>query len=119
MDGLSMREGGLAGGLANFQRELPGLEQVVRGDCICPSCSLLFRDDMRKYSWVAAPTMLRWRDVWAYIFSKNLPYASVYDTYAPVVGLENCRLVTFFDPEFDKFGSGNVDSALMWRFRHV
>ncbi len=60
-----------------------------------------------------------WRDVWAYIISHDLPYASVYDIYAPVVGLPNARLVTFFDPEFDKFGSQNLDGILMWRFRHL
>lgn len=59
-----------------------------------------------------------WRDVWAYIFANNLPYASVYDLYAPVVGLPNARLVTFFDPEFDKFGNRNLDGVLMWRERH-
>jgi len=60
-----------------------------------------------------------WKDVWAYIFSHDLPYASVYDLYAPVVGWENARLTTFFDPEFDKFGNSNLDGVLMWRFRNV
>ena len=60
-----------------------------------------------------------WRDVWAYIFAHDLPYASVYDLYAPVVGIQNLRLTTFFDPEFDKFGSPNLDGILMWRHRHL
>jgi len=60
-----------------------------------------------------------WRDVWAYIFSRGLPYASIYDEYAPVVGWDKVRLVTFFDPEFDKFGNSNLDGVLMWRFRHA
>lgn len=60
-----------------------------------------------------------WEDVWAYILSHNLPYASVYDLYAPVVGWDKVRLTTFFDPEFDKLGASNLDSALMWRFKHL
>lgn len=59
-----------------------------------------------------------WRDVWAYIFSHDLPYASIYNIYAPVVGWENARLTTFFDPEFDKIGASSVDGVLMWRFRN-
>ena len=59
-----------------------------------------------------------WKDVWAYIFSHDLPYASIYDRYAPIVGWDQARLVTFFDPEFDKFGSSNLDGVLMWKFRH-
>jgi len=59
-----------------------------------------------------------WQDVWAYIFSHDLPYASVYDIYAPVVGWDKVRLTTFFDPEFDKIGASNVDGVLMWRFKH-
>jgi phosphoadenosine phosphosulfate reductase len=60
-----------------------------------------------------------WKDVWAYIFARGLPYASVYDLYAPAVGWDKVRLTTFFDPEFAHLGTGNMDAALMWRFRHV
>ncbi len=51
-------------------------------------------------------------------FSHSLPYASIYDIYAPVVGWDKVRLTTFFDPEFDKLGASNLDGALMWRFKH-
>lgn len=60
-----------------------------------------------------------WKDVWACIFANNIPYASTYDIYAPVVGWDKVRLVTFFDPEFDHFGAGNVDGVLMWRFKNI
>lgn len=60
-----------------------------------------------------------WKDVWAYIFCNNLPYASIYDKYAPVVGWDKARLTTFFDPEFDKFGNSNLDGILMWRWRNM
>ncbi len=60
-----------------------------------------------------------WQDVWAYIFSNVIPYASVYDVYAPVVGWDKVRLTTFFDPEFDKFGSSNIDGVLLWRFKNL
>ena len=59
-----------------------------------------------------------WRDVWAYIWSRNLPYPSIYDLYAPVVGWENARLVTFFDHQFDFLGAPQVDGVLLWQFRH-
>lgn len=59
-----------------------------------------------------------WKDVWGYIFSHNLPYASVYGRYAPLVGLENVRLSTFFDREFEKIGAPTLDGVLMWRERH-
>lgn len=59
-----------------------------------------------------------WRDVWAYIWSRHLPYPSIYDLYAPVVGWENARLVTFFDPQFDFLGAPQVDGVLLWQFRH-
>jgi len=59
-----------------------------------------------------------WLDVWSYIFSYKLPYVSLYNHYAPLVGWDKVRLVTLFDPEFDKLGASNVDSFLMWRFKH-
>jgi len=59
-----------------------------------------------------------WKDVWSYIFSRQLPYLSVYDVYAPLIGWDKVRFVTLFDPEFDKLGTSNVDSLLMWRFKH-
>lgn len=59
-----------------------------------------------------------WKDVWAFIFGNNLPYASVYDEYASVLGWDKVRLTTFFDPEFDKLGSSNVDGVIMWRWRN-
>lgn len=59
-----------------------------------------------------------WKDVWAYIIAHGLPYASVYERYAQVVGLEHVRLTTFFDPEFAKIGAANLDGVLMWRDRH-
>lgn len=60
-----------------------------------------------------------WKDVWAYIFSHGLPYASVYDRYAEIVGLQNVRLTTFFDSEFDKLGASNIDGIVMWKFKNV
>lgn len=59
-----------------------------------------------------------WKDVWGYIFSHNLPYAPVHGRYAPLVGLENVRLSTFFDSEFEKMGAPTLDGVVMWRDRH-
>jgi len=58
-----------------------------------------------------------WRDVWAYIVSNNVPYLSYYDKYAQLLGYERTRFTTLFDPEFDKFGSENVDRFLMWKYK--
>ncbi len=59
-----------------------------------------------------------WKDVWAYIFAYDLPHASIYEKYANVLGIDKVRLVTFFDKEFDKLGSTNIDGLLMWRERY-
>lgn len=56
-------------------------------------------------------------DVWAYIVSNNLPYPSMYDVYSDVVGWDNSRFVTFFDPEFESLNCG-LDGVLMSRYRN-
>lgn len=58
------------------------------------------------------------RDIWAYIVSHNLPYCSHYDRYGELLGIENVRFATFFDPEFDKFGTSNIDGVLMSWFKN-
>lgn len=57
-------------------------------------------------------------DIWAYIVTNNLPYCSHYDRYGALLGIEQVRMSTFFDPEFDKFGAGNLDGILMTKFKH-
>lgn len=59
----------------------------------------------------------KWLDVWAYIVSHNLPYSKVYDKYAKLLGYDKARLVTFFDMEFEKFGSPYLDGFLMPKYR--
>jgi len=61
---------------------------------------------------------LKWLDVWAYIVSNSLPYLSVYDKYAKILGYDKVRLVTFFDMEFEKFGAPYLDGFLVPQFRH-
>lgn len=58
------------------------------------------------------------RDVWAYIVSNNLPYCSHYDRYGELLGIENVRMSTFFDPEMDRFGNSNIDNILMTEFKN-
>ena len=60
-----------------------------------------------------------WRDVWAYVFKHNVPVPRVYYTYAKLLGWDRVRLVTFFDGEFEKYGSPQVDSVLSWRWRNT
>lgn len=59
-----------------------------------------------------------WMDVWAYIMSNELPYASSYDAYAPILGWDRARFTTFFDPEFDKFGCSNIDGVVYWKYKY-
>jgi 3'-phosphoadenosine 5'-phosphosulfate sulfotransferase (PAPS reductase)/FAD synthetase len=59
-----------------------------------------------------------WKDVWAYIFKYSVPIPSVYYTYAELLGWDKVRLVTFFDKEFEKYGSPQVDSVLSWRWKY-
>jgi len=60
-----------------------------------------------------------WKDVWAYIVSKNLPYVSVYDKYAEVEGWDKARFTAFFSPDLDFLGKSNIDGVLMWRYRNA
>ncbi len=60
-----------------------------------------------------------WKDIWAYIISRKLPYLSFYDIYAPLQGYDKTRFVTLFDSEFNHLGAMNVDGVLMWRFKHI
>lgn len=64
--------------------------------------------------------IIHWRteDVWAYIVSNNLQYLSYYDEYSKIIPLMEIRFVTIFDPEFDKFGSSNLDGIINWRAKH-
>jgi len=61
---------------------------------------------------------LTYRDIWAYLINRGLPYASIYDRYGPVIGWDRVRLVTFFDREFEHFGSPTVDGVLMPEFKN-
>jgi 3'-phosphoadenosine 5'-phosphosulfate sulfotransferase (PAPS reductase)/FAD synthetase len=72
-----------------------------------------------KVMWECYPLQsLTARDVWAYIITNDLPYCSHYDRYGALLGIENTRMSTFFDPEFDKLGASNVDGLLMSQFKH-
>jgi 3'-phosphoadenosine 5'-phosphosulfate sulfotransferase (PAPS reductase)/FAD synthetase len=59
-----------------------------------------------------------WRDVWAYIVANDLPYLSLYDARAELVGYHRARFTTLFDPEFADVGNESVDNVLHWRWRH-
>jgi 3'-phosphoadenosine 5'-phosphosulfate sulfotransferase (PAPS reductase)/FAD synthetase len=58
-----------------------------------------------------------WKDVWAYVFEHSVPVPRVYYSYAKLLGWKNVRLVTFFDKEFEKYGSLQLDSVLSWRWK--
>lgn len=71
--------------------------------------------DIREY-WPMASWS--WLDVWAYIVSHGLPYLSVYDQTAPVIGYDQVRFCTLFDPEFTHM-AGALDGVLHWRWRNL
>lgn len=75
---------------------------------------------VKKKRWVEVHPIFNWswRDVWAYIFKHNIKIPSVYFKYAPAIGWEKTRLVTFFDQEFEKYGSPQIDSYLMFKHRN-
>jgi len=60
-----------------------------------------------------------WKDVWAYVFKHSVPVPQVYFSYAKLLGWRNVRLVTFFDKEFEKYGSPQLDSVLLWRWKTI
>jgi len=59
-----------------------------------------------------------WRDVWAYIVTHKLPYLSLYDQRAELVGYDLVRFTTLFDPEFEHLGALAIDNFLHWRYRN-
>jgi len=59
-----------------------------------------------------------YRDVWGYILSRELPYLTIYDRYGPLVGWDQARLVTFFDKEFECYGSPVLDGVMMPEFKN-
>lgn len=59
----------------------------------------------------------RWRDVWAFLVSRGIPYPSTYDARAPLVGWDKARFVTFFDPEFEHLGGMVQDKFQFWKVR--
>jgi sulfate adenylyltransferase subunit 2 len=61
----------------------------------------------------------RWLDVWAYIVTRGLPYLSLYDARAELVGYDRARFTTLFDPEFADIGGDTIDNVLHWRYRHI
>lgn len=58
------------------------------------------------------------RDIWAYIVSHDLPYCSHYDRYGEILGIENVRFSTFFDPEMVARGVATLDNILMPEFKN-
>ncbi|MCI4407506.1 MAG: phosphoadenosine phosphosulfate reductase family protein [Thermofilum sp.] len=63
--------------------------------------------------------LFTWRDIWSYIFKHRVPVPTVYLRYAKALGWDKVRLVTFFDKEFEKYGSPQLDSVLSWKWKHT
>lgn len=60
-----------------------------------------------------------WRDIWAYIIIFKLPYLQQYDIKAKLLGsYEFVRFVTFFDSEFESYGSIEQDKFLFYSNRN-
>jgi phosphoadenosine phosphosulfate reductase len=59
-----------------------------------------------------------WRDVWAYIVSRDLPYPKLYDVYGPLLGWDKARFVNFFSKRFENFGSPYLDGFFFPQYRN-
>lgn len=70
--------------------------------------------------WISAPLKeLRTEDIWAYILSNNLKYASNYDRYGPLVGWTKARFTSMFSNAMTPKGGGIViDSALFPEYKY-
>lgn len=70
--------------------------------------------------WISAPLKeLRTEDIWAYILSNNLKYASNYDRYGPLVGWTKARFTSMFSNAMTPKGGGIVvDSVLFPEFKY-
>jgi 3'-phosphoadenosine 5'-phosphosulfate sulfotransferase (PAPS reductase)/FAD synthetase len=63
---------------------------------------------------------LTWKDVWGYIISNKLPYLSIYDKYADLVGWNKVRFTHLFSKGLLHWGgSYYLDGFLMPEFRHI
>lgn len=83
-------------------------------------CKRRAKIDKHNVMWEVYPIAdWSWLDVWAYIVSNDLPYPRVYDLYAPLLGWDKARFVTFFDMEFEKFGAPYLDGFLQPQYRFV
>jgi 3'-phosphoadenosine 5'-phosphosulfate sulfotransferase (PAPS reductase)/FAD synthetase len=59
-----------------------------------------------------------WRDVWAYIVSRNLPYPRLYDVYGPLLGWDKARFVNFFSKRFENLGAPYLDGFFFPQYRN-
>ena len=95
-----------------------GYRHHLRGIRRDESCSRAARGRIvRRDKWVEVHPIYEftWRDVWAYVFRRNIPFPRIYEERARLVGWENARLVTFFDREMEARGSTAVDKLTAWR----
>lgn len=56
-----------------------------------------------------------WRDIWAYLIWRQIPYPSSYDQKRKLQSWDKIRFVTFFDPEFAHLGSVDQDNFLFFQ----
>jgi len=63
---------------------------------------------------------LSWMDVWAYIVSNGMPYLSIYDKYAKVLGWDKARFTMLFSRGLMHMGGlYYVDGVLFPEFRNL
>jgi len=60
-----------------------------------------------------------WRDVYAYVVSRDLPIPELYHAYASFEGYASVRMASFFDSEFDAMGRPNLDGHVFPGFKHL
>ena len=70
--------------------------------------------------WISAPLKdIRTEDIWAYLVSNHIKYASTYERYAPLVGWLNARFTSMFSNAMTPKGGGiTIDSALFPEYKY-
>lgn len=60
---------------------------------------------------------LTWKDIWATIVANDLPYHSLYDHQAPIIGWDRARYGSFFAEKHKGYGTEAIQGITLWRYR--
>ncbi len=103
--------------IARFRRERGWVTQLV-GLRVEESCSRKRVCSKPRRGEVYPLDQWSWRDVWAYIVSRDLPYPRLYDVYGPLLGWDQARFVNFFSKRFENLGAPFLDGYFFPQYRN-